>query len=374
MRFNLAILTVLAARPEQRIPVEEVSREVKRMIAAGDAATQLDRSAEQLGNADVFQSGWASINPAGLQITDTGLSLLRSLEAAGIERQRDERRSGPLDIAATSTRRAAIVEQPETIDLELPPITDHDHGNRVTSHAGPSPPAPDPPARDAPIVLPPAFGSVQPDHRNESRLSALAGLFGKVMPGTARARRRRAIADIPDRNVEGRAGKTGLALAFLSALSIIACVGAAIAFGQISSLKADLAALRREQAPLRERLAKLEQSEAARREAAQQEEAQQAKAEAERKASESGGEQAMLGLSRDEIQLIREYIKAAPSAGAAAVTTKVGDPVTGGMIPLPSSLTEKVPRLVGARFATRNGAIIISTRNSRRVDAVLLPN
>ncbi|MGY4320596.1 hypothetical protein ACVWW1_009923 [Bradyrhizobium sp. JR3.5] len=35
MRFNLAILSVLAARPEQRIPLEEVSREVKRMIAGG---------------------------------------------------------------------------------------------------------------------------------------------------------------------------------------------------------------------------------------------------------------------------------------------------------------------------------------------------
>ncbi|MGY4320593.1 hypothetical protein [Bradyrhizobium sp. JR3.5] len=37
-------------------------------------------------------------------------------------------------------------------------------------------------------------------------------------------------------------------------------------------------------------------------------------------------------------------------------------------------LTKKVPRLVGAKFATRNGTIIISTRNSRRVDAVLMAN
>ncbi|MCA6104671.1 hypothetical protein [Bradyrhizobium australafricanum] len=166
---------------------------------------------------------------------------------------------------------------------------------------------------------------------------------------------------------------TGLAVACLSLISVVACVAAAIALGQLSSLKSDMAALRREIAPLRERLARLEQVEVARREAAQQQDAQD-KAEAEKKLPDGAGEQAALSLSREEIQLIREYIKAAPSAGAAVAPINVGDPVTGGMIPLPSSLTEKVPRLVGARFATRNGAIIISTRNSRRIDAVLLPN
>ncbi|MGY3697451.1 hypothetical protein ACVIGA_007531 [Bradyrhizobium sp. USDA 3240] len=56
MRFNLAILSVLAARPEQRIPLDEVSCEVKRMIASGDGAAHLKRSSE-LGDADVFQYG-----------------------------------------------------------------------------------------------------------------------------------------------------------------------------------------------------------------------------------------------------------------------------------------------------------------------------
>jgi hypothetical protein len=354
MRFNLAILTVLAARPEQRIPVEEVSREVKRMIAVGDASTQLQRSTEELGDADVFQSGWASINSNGLQITDSGLALLRSIEAGQSE---DDRRPLPDPVAAGARHTATETAGPFAIDLELPPIA-NDAADRATS--------------DAPIILAPAFGSVQPASENVSRLSALAGLLGKVIPKSARARRRRVAGDVPDRNAGGRVGMTGLALASLGAISVIACIGAVIAFGQISSLKSDIAALRREQAPLRERLAKLEQSGNARREAAQQEEAQ-ARAEADRKASDGAAEQA-LSLSREEVQLIREYIKAAPSAGVAAVTINVGDPVTGGMIPLPSSLTERLPRLVGARFATRNGAIIISTRNSRRVDAVLLPN
>jgi hypothetical protein len=44
------------------------------------------------------------------------------------------------------------------------------------------------------------------------------------------------------------------------------------------------------------------------------------------------------------------------------------------MIPLPSQLTEKVPKLLGAKFTTRNGTIIIIKRASRRADAVLAPN
>ena len=40
--------------------------------------------------------------------------------------------------------------------------------------------------------------------------------------------------------------------------------------------------------------------------------------------------------------------------------------------PLTSSLTEKVPKLLGASFATRNGAIIIVKRGSRQAAAVCL--
>jgi hypothetical protein len=44
------------------------------------------------------------------------------------------------------------------------------------------------------------------------------------------------------------------------------------------------------------------------------------------------------------------------------------------MIPLPPPLTDKVPKLVGARFTIRNGVIIIVKRDSRQADAVLGPN
>ncbi|WP_375048868.1 hypothetical protein [Bradyrhizobium sp. 8-10B] len=376
MRFNLAILSVLAARPGERIAIDEVSREVKRMIAAGDEATQSKRPSE-LGDADVFQSGWASINDAGLQITDSGLSLWRSLETARIEQRLDPQETEQLDAVAADTRHPGAdtaIDHPDGVDLELPGVTREDRDDRQPSGEGRSTTAPDIPSRDSPIIPAPAFGSFQAANRMVgSRLSGLVGLLGTIKPKFATARQRRSAEDVRDRRADRRGGLTGLAVACLSLISVVACVAAAIALGQLTSLKSDIAGLRREIAPLRERLARLEQVEVAKREAAQQEDAQN-KAEADKKLTDSAGEQAALSLSREEIQLIREYIKAAPSAGAAVAPINVGDPITGGMIPLPSSLTEKLPRLVGARFATRNGAIIISMRNSRRVDAVLMPN
>ncbi|QOZ35160.1 hypothetical protein [Bradyrhizobium sp. CCBAU 53421] len=391
MRFNLAILSVLAARPEQRIPLEEVSREVKRMIAAGDAATKVKRSSE-LGDADVFQSGWASINEAGLQITETGLALWRELEASRVEQELNAQEHGErefverelgeesgepqaesLESVAAEPRDAisdAEIERPGAIDRPIPFVMQEGFADRTAWGASRTTPAPDLPAPAA-IVPEPAFGSIHDPDRDGSRLSHLVKRLGTSLPGFARARRRRTKREAPDRKAVTGVGVTGLAIACLSLISIVACVAAAIALGQITSLKSDNAALRRELVPLRDRLTRLEQ-EAAKREAAQQE--AQDKLEADKRASDAGSQQTALNLSREEIQLIREYIKAAPSAGSGSPPINVGDPVTGGMIPLPSPLTEKVPRLVGARFAIRNGVIVISARSSRRVDAVLMPN
>ena len=98
------------------------------------------------------------------------------------------------------------------------------------------------------------------------------------------------------------------------------------------------------------------------------------KAEKNKPGGEIRADQTALNLSREEIQLIRDYIKAAPSAGAAAATINVGDPVEGGVIPLPSQLTDKLPKLLGGKFTIRNGKIIIIKRDSRQADAVLAPN
>jgi hypothetical protein len=78
--------------------------------------------------------------------------------------------------------------------------------------------------------------------------------------------------------------------------------------------------------------------------------------------------------SPDEIRLIREYIKLAPFNGPTAQPINVGDPVTIGTIPLPSPLTDKIPKLLGARFTSHNGTIILVKRDSHQADAVLGPN
>jgi hypothetical protein len=182
------------------------------------------------------------------------------------------------------------------------------------------------------------------------------------------------VQDLPNEKTAPVLGKVGGAAFALLSVVVVTCIGAAIALGQIKSLKSDIALLQRELLPLRERLAKLEQADKMKKDLDQRDEPNnQADPEKRRPGGEIRTEQVALTFSREEMQLIREYIKPAPVAATVVPTINVGDPVTGGMIPLPSSLTDKIPKLVGARFAIRNGAIIIVKRDSRQADAVLPP-
>jgi len=162
--------------------------------------------------------------------------------------------------------------------------------------------------------------------------------------------------DIKPERIAGRPGN--VALACLGAVTIVTCVGAAIALGQIKLLKSEIDRLRRELLPLNERLAMLEQVEKNRPGV---------------ESNRPSASQSILELSPEEIQLIRDYIKPAPYSGPVGPAINVGDPVTATMIPLPSPLTDKIPKLLGARFAIQNGAIIIVRRNSRNAEIVLAP-
>jgi hypothetical protein len=230
---------------------------------------------------------------------------------------------------------------------------------------------------DVPAFLQPSFGSKGQDPGRKSlQLATFLAFIEEKSRFIADAWRRLFSETISIEKTERFVGSVGGgAFALLSLLVVVTCIGAAIALGQIKSLKSDIAVLHREVFSLKERLAKSEQVEKARRDLEQQEEI---KGRSDTQTNKSGGEirsdQTALNLSREEIQLIREYIKPAPSAGAAAPAINVGDPVEGGMIPLPSQLTDKVPKLVGGKFSIRNGAIIIVKRDSRQADAVLAPN
>jgi hypothetical protein len=155
-------------------------------------------------------------------------------------------------------------------------------------------------------------------------------------------------------------------------LVVIACAGAAIAFVQIRSLKSDIALLNRDFLPLKDRLTKLEQ---AKLELEKQEAAKNRfGTDRNRPGGESRAEQGPLSLTREEIQTVRDFIKPSFTGGPAQPTINVGDVVGGATIPIPSQVGEKIPKLLGARFTTRNGSIIILKRESRQADAVLPPN
>jgi hypothetical protein len=329
MRFKLAVLNVLAKCPGGRAPLDDVKREVAIILASGDQIEPLN-DFSTLADVDIVQSGLVLQDDAGLQITNAGLLLLRSLES-------NSGRSPATGQVRGQT--AETVHVPPNVNSETIAI---DPREKINSK------------------IPDGV-----DDTNHDRLSArLVALISAKKRSLTDLWRRHLVQDASIQGTERPVGRmASAALALVSVLLVVACLGAAIAVGHITSLKSDIAMLHRELRPLRERLAKLEQF--------QQEEAQ-SKADASNPGGGTG--QTALNLSREEAQLIRDYIKPAPSAETAAPAINVGDPIGGSMIPLPSSITEKVPKLMGARFTIRNGAIIISTRNSRRADAVLIAN
>jgi len=377
----LAILNALAKHPGGRATLDEVRREVRVIIASGDQAEQLKRFSE-FGDIDIFQSGLVLRDDAGLQITDAGLSLLHSLESSGEPSL--EFSSAPLPQPFDSP--SSIEERLRTLDLEprMPGNDaqdgDYDNHHQAQDEESRTFPieAPDPASKIGAFDLPPSANSKNRERGRKSfdlaKLVAFIaakqqsifdmgrGYFARTTPLASNGGNERLVRSVG-----------GAAFALLSLVVVVACVVAAIAFGQMQSLKSDVAALRRELLPVRERIAKLEQIEKEKRDLDQQEEAQNRP-----EKNTSGGEirtnQTALDLSRDEIRLIRDYIKPAPSADAAAPAINVGDAVTGAMIPLPSQLMEKVPKLLGGKFTIRNGVIIIVRRDSRQADAVLAPN
>ena len=237
---------------------------------------------------------------------------------------------------------------------------------------------------EAPAYLMRGFASgTHEDRRRPTRREDFFNLIGdffnliggrlKQMRG---AWRRHLEQDVSNAKSGRRTGHVvGGAIALLSLLVIVICAGAVVAFTQIRSLKSEIANLQRELSPLRERVARADASDKARREAEQQKETQNRSAtESNKPGVQNRIDQTPLILTPDEIRLIRDFIKPAPAAGAAAPAINVGDTVGIATIPLPSQLMEKIPKLLGARFTTRNGSIIIVRRDSRQADAVLGPN
>ena len=230
---------------------------------------------------------------------------------------------------------------------------------------------------DVPAFLVHGFGSgVDAGGRRHSERASILGLNGARLKQMRAVWRRDLEQDVSNGKSELRVGNVGgAAIALLSVLVIVICAGAVFALTQISYLKTEIAALQRELSPLRQRVAKAELADKAKQDANQQREAQlKSGVEKNRLGPDPRPEQAGLNLTSEEVRLILEYIKPAPVGGSPTATTVVGDAVTGPTIPFPSPVTEKVPKLLGARFSIKNGAIIIVRKDSRQADAVIGPH
>ncbi len=245
-----------------------------------------------------------------------------------------------------------------------PPADDHVEEDREP------PPRTDQSSR-APIIHPPQEAPALSSAHFGSGLeeSGRAAAIAKWMQrGRHIWRRHLQRNQLPEATAESIGNIERWLLALLSVVVIVCCVSATIVFMQVKSLKAEIATLQRDIIALKLRVARLDQI------ASGNEARDKPSSETPKPPAETRPDQASLNLSREEIQLIRDYIKPAPLAGPATESIKVGDPVTGETIPFPSPITEKVRKLLGARFTIRNGVIVITRNGSHRADAVIGPN
>lgn len=327
MKSNLAVLALLVARPLGRASFEDIERDIE-AGAGRDQGEQLPDE-DALGDVDLFKAGLVTPDGDGLRVTEAGRSVLNAL--------RELRQASP----------NVIGEKGSPDDQDFGAV-------RATS-------------LDAPPSLLHGFGSaaeVGPEIRSRQR-RAFAEVAAKFRQLGALWRKHLQY-DRPERRMEHRdRNGVGAVIAVLSLLLLIICAGAAATLMQFRSMNSEIAHLQRELSSLKDRFTRIDQAERAR----QLEE--KANAERTAKSGEDPPQEVPLNLSREEIQLIRDYIKPAPFAGPATAPITVGDPVTGATIPFPSPITDKVPKLLGARFAIRNGAIIIVRKSSGRADAVI---
>src|SRR5882757_9806565 len=76
VQFKLAILSVLAKRPDGRATLDELRSEVEALTANDD---EPEESSSALDEIDIFQSGLVTPEDGGFRITDVGRSALKAL-------------------------------------------------------------------------------------------------------------------------------------------------------------------------------------------------------------------------------------------------------------------------------------------------------
>ena len=371
MQIPFVMLEFLDGRPDGRATVDEFLQELKALRSQQSSGQFSD-----LDSVDAIDAGLVVQENDGLRITEAGRSALRAIEASsnsspnteGFERSQSLHTIDDLSDAkmrqklfgleprdaSDSAAREFRDEEPE-IDQTIRSDSELPFENRIPKALSAFKQEPGKLERSA---------SSRSSSRSTNVASSLKRL-GAILRGHIEQ-------ESPNIRTGTRGGGVGgLILSVLVLLVIIICAGTYIAIAQIKSLKSEISTLEKQLEPLKRQVALSEQQEKARTD--QKNPPATAATNGGRPAAETRAASA-LAFSPDEVRLIREYIKPSPVAGAAAQPPKVGDPVTAGTIPLPSQLTDKIPKLLGARFTIRNGAIIIVKRESHQADAVLGPN
>jgi hypothetical protein len=385
VHLKFAMLEILARRPDGRASVDELWREWE---AAGGSHEPADRLSE-FEDVEVLQSGLVVSEGDSLHITDAGRSVLRALDAhrrRPTESGNHERSESLIDDLIGTELRLKIFDlglratgkfsDLEPSDSDLPERgtsdTDLDHTGEIDASSG---------------ILTTAPSFLKRNSRSEIQASARWIGRKKTFPAALTSHFQRFSHILRGHLAEGSsniktdaraAGISGALVATLSLVALLIGAGLFIGINQIKSLKSEITTLERQLAQLNKQAASADQLE--KKNSAEQKNQPQNQplapgvAEKGKNPVDNRTTPTALVLSPDEVRLVREYIKPVPFTGPAAPSINVGDPVSVATIPLPSPLTDKIPKLLGARFTIRNGAIIIVKRDSRQVDAVLAPN
>jgi hypothetical protein len=144
-----------------------------------------------------------------------------------------------------------------------------------------------------------------------------------------------------------------------------------VAVTEYNSLKIEISGLKKELGGTRERLAKLE----ANISVALLSEKIKRTIDDRMPQGANAPSTASFALSRDEVQVIRDFIKVPPPLPGTVQTMNVGDHLPEAVLaPLPEPIMEKVPKLRGARYTVdRNSAIIVAAPSTDRVDVIINP-
>jgi len=388
---KLAALIALAKYPDGRAARDQLHDEMARLIA--DPKLRKAEYYAAFDHIDVFQSGLVASIGDTLEITERGWSLLHAL-GIGLNDPTRVGLASPLqslnlidELVGPEARQKIFDLGPESDDGEAVFASIDDAvlpARQSEAEFGVTPAAQDDPANqnthapegdetpelseaahtspEAPDFLIRKFGSGLGAPPRPQLFTLLGNSIQRSLHVWRRHLREEAA---PERAAHANGNVERGLFALMSLLAIVGCAAAVVAFTEVKALKSELAVTQREMSSSRDRLAKLEQI-------------QRTRVDSERPADQNvsplRGPEPPLQLSREEIQLVRDYIKPAPIVGGPAEPIKVGDPVIGPTIPFPSPVTDKVPKLLGTTFTIRNGAIVVVRKDSRRADAVLGPN